>query len=148
MHVPTPRTACSTNNTYRDVKPDNLLLRGGDVSSLRLIDFGSAVDAHSQAHLYGDQGPTDAQQTEAYAPPESLFAGTWALPAAQGVGPAYDVWSAGVVALELLLGTPDVFEVRALWIRVEMCGIVWKCVEPCGNVWNHVEMCALWKCVH
>lgn len=93
-----------------------------DVASLRLIDFGSAVDAHSLAHLYGEQGPSDAQQTDAYAPPEALFGGTWVLPGGVGVTPAYDIWSVGVVALELLLGTPDVFEVNQEGLHVADAG--------------------------
>ena len=70
---------------HRDVKPSNLLVSsssgGGDGSpvdreeTLRLADFGSAVDARSLRELYGDDGPTAAQQTPEYAPPESLFDG-------------------------------------------------------------------------
>ena len=40
---------------------------------LRLIDFGSALDAHAVRALYGAAGPSDAQQTREYAPPEALL---------------------------------------------------------------------------
>ncbi len=40
---------------------------------LRLIDFGSALDAHVIRTLYGPLGPSDAHQTREYAPPEALL---------------------------------------------------------------------------
>ena len=60
----------------RDIKPDNILVRGsGDPSSLhlRLIDFGSALDAFAIKQLYGATGPSMQQQTLEYAPPEALL---------------------------------------------------------------------------
>ena len=44
---------------------------------MRLIDFGSAIDAHSSEHLYGADGPTAEEQTRAYAPPEATFGTYW-----------------------------------------------------------------------
>ncbi|RHY28807.1 hypothetical protein DYB32_005691 [Aphanomyces invadans] len=35
-----------------------------------LLDFGSAVDAFTHAHMYGDKGPTQAEETREYQPPE------------------------------------------------------------------------------
>jgi len=115
------------NVTHRDVKPENLLVtfpgchaeeaarRGCRPESmhLRLIDFGSAVDGHSAFHLYGRGGPSEAEQTAEYAPPEAVFGRFWGRqPVAKRLWP-YDVWSLGVVWLELLLGTPHVFQVSA-----------------------------------
>ena len=40
---------------------------------LRLIDFGSALDHHSTHNLYGSQGPSSAEQTVEYAPPEAVL---------------------------------------------------------------------------
>ena len=40
---------------------------------IRLIDFGSALDAHSVSSLYGEQGPSAEEQTMEYAPPEALL---------------------------------------------------------------------------
>jgi serine/threonine protein kinase len=63
----------------RDVKPENLLVRSGsggaeeDSLHLRLIDLGSALDAHSMRHLYGPHGPSAAEQTMEYAPPEAVL---------------------------------------------------------------------------
>jgi hypothetical protein len=45
----------------------------GPLLRLRLIDFGSAVDAYSLGGLYGGDGPTAQQITLEYAPPEALF---------------------------------------------------------------------------
>eukprot|EP00878_Enallax_costatus_P010077 GHUV01010518.1.p1 GENE.GHUV01010518.1~~GHUV01010518.1.p1 ORF type:complete len:851 (+),score=193.00 GHUV01010518.1:408-2960(+) len=102
-------------------QPDPLLLH------LRLIDFGSAVDRPSiAAGLYGRrraggvvsegagedfQGPSMDELTLEYAPPEVLFSSRYHHPLAAGLERlhAYDIWSSGVVMLELILGTPSVF---------------------------------------
>ena len=88
---------------------------------VRLADFGSAVDDHALASLYGPEGPSAAQQTREYAPPESFGAesvfdgrkrnGAYAADAKRrDAYAAYDMWSVGVVGLEVLcLGTPKVF---------------------------------------
>lgn len=62
----------------RDVKPENLLLQPGAGDGqpslhVRLIDFGSAIDAHAVQTLYGIQGPSINEQTQEYAPPEALL---------------------------------------------------------------------------
>ena len=44
---------------------------------LRVIDFGSALDPHAVQHLYGPDGPSAAQQTPEYAPPEAVFGNYW-----------------------------------------------------------------------
>ncbi|KOM35064.1 hypothetical protein LR48_Vigan02g121400 [Vigna angularis] len=54
-----------------------------------------------------------AEQTYEYTPPEALLNATWY----QGPTSStlkYDMWSVGVVMLELVLGTPDVFQINAL----------------------------------
>lgn len=70
----------------RDVKLENLLVRTQEAPSaegaatgegqglhVRLIDFGSAIDAHSLRSLYGEEGPSAEEQTMEYAPPEALL---------------------------------------------------------------------------
>ena len=44
---------------------------------LRLIDFGSALDEETFASMYGPDGPSAAEQTPEYAPPEAVFASRW-----------------------------------------------------------------------
>uniref|UniRef100_A0A7S1ZVC0 C2H2-type domain-containing protein n=1 Tax=Ditylum brightwellii TaxID=49249 RepID=A0A7S1ZVC0_9STRA len=55
-------------------------------------------------------GPSAAEQTDEYAPPEVLFGSKW-VPFDPEKPQSYDSWSIGVVALEMLLGTPNVFSV-------------------------------------
>ncbi|XP_048138780.1 uncharacterized protein LOC115752001 isoform X2 [Rhodamnia argentea] len=121
--------ACHDRNiTHRDIKPENMVicfedletgrcLRGppnGDENyntKMRIIDFGSAINQFTLKHLYGSAGPSRAEQTTEYTPPEALLNETWYH------GPTaakYDMWSVGVVMLELILGSPDVFQINAL----------------------------------
>ena len=113
------------NVTHRDLAPANILGTaraaaaaaaaaagaGGGASamaggfSLRLGDFGSAVDAETlqpQLGLYGAAGPTVDEETAEYQPPE---ASSSACPEASDPT-TYDLWSFGIVVLEALLGTP------------------------------------------
>ncbi|GAQ78178.1 Protein phosphatase 2C family protein [Klebsormidium nitens] len=120
------RTCHQHDVTHRDVKPDNLLLvtrpahSASDPSawqqasnlSLRLIDFGSAWSPAAH-HLYGAHGPSRLQETPEYSPPEALFAQEPWLPRRPDKAAKYDMWSAGVLFLELLLGNPHVFQVSA-----------------------------------
>ena len=66
------------------MKPENLLIQPCNDTAwgtqqadsclhLRLIDFGSAVEPTHGGHLYGPQGPSAAEQTAEYAPPEALL---------------------------------------------------------------------------
>ncbi|KAK2998975.1 hypothetical protein RJ639_024648, partial [Escallonia herrerae] len=82
-------------------------------SRMRIIDFGSAVDEFTVKHLYGSAGPSRAEQTSEYTPPEALLNASWY----QGptrINLKYDVWSVGVVILELILGSPNVFQISSL----------------------------------
>ncbi|GAB2282328.1 hypothetical protein Dimus_016874 [Dionaea muscipula] len=118
------------NITHRDIKPENMVicieddesgrcLKGninGDskyITNMRVIDFGSGIDDFSMKHLYGPHGPSRAEQTYEYTPPEALLNSSWYR------GPTsrilkYDMWSVGVIMLELVLGSPDVFQISTL----------------------------------
>lgn len=94
---------------HRDIKPSNLVVRHEDGGlTLRLIDFGSALDIASLADptLYPQGADPCEGETEGYQPPEVALADD--APMAVRTA-AYDLWSVGVVLLELVLGTSDVF---------------------------------------
>lgn len=76
-----------------------------------LGDFSSAWDQVTDERLYSN-GMSEKEQTVEYAPPEVLFSGTsdW-IPFDPQYPHSYDSWSIGVVALEMLLGTPNVFSI-------------------------------------
>lgn len=102
------------NVTHRDIKPQNILLRQSASGSLadielRLADFGSALDPHT-LHMYPPGGPTAREQTRLYSPPEALFSEEVVYFAQQPH--AFDMWSVGVVWLELVLGTSQVFQLE------------------------------------
>lgn len=123
------------NVTHRDLKPANTIvdLRGSSAAgaaatgagaggegaagvarerlpSLRLADFGSAVDAQTLqpgVGLYPGEGPSSAEETADYQPPEASIGGE----PFDGHEPrSYDLWSAGIIIIELLLATPRVLE--------------------------------------
>ncbi|RLN20798.1 hypothetical protein BBJ28_00024765, partial [Nothophytophthora sp. Chile5] len=112
--------------THRDIKPSNILLAIPAVAPsspasaapptplVKLADFGSAVDDYTLHHLYvgadgaGASGPTQAEETREYQPPEVLFSDN-GQPYDYTAPEAYDLWSVGVVFLEMVLGSPQVF---------------------------------------
>ena len=42
---------------------------------VRLADLGSSLDAHAYTTLYGEKGPSQAEETPEYSPPEALLGG-------------------------------------------------------------------------
>ncbi|KAJ6306595.1 hypothetical protein OIU78_021836 [Salix suchowensis] len=117
------------NITHRDIKPENMVicledqhtgrcLKGGPSGDknytikMRIIDFGSAMDEFTLKHLYGSTGPSRAEQTSEYSPPEAFLNATW-YHGSTSANLKYDMWSVGVVMLELILGTPNVFQINA-----------------------------------
>lgn len=87
---------------HRDVKPSNLLLAGGRVDHVKLIDFGIARSS------VGIETLTDTGAlvgTPSYMAPEQATH-------AKRVGPAADVFALGCILHECLLGTPLFSTVR------------------------------------
>ena len=87
--------------------------------------------------MYAPMGPTIDEETLQYAPPEVLLGPSRDSAPGQGLGPglaqgqglapglpydanfplSYDIWSVGVVFLEIILGTSDVFTVDQVRLR-------------------------------
>jgi serine/threonine protein kinase len=103
--------------THRDVKPANVFVKlDGDNVEARLGDFGSAVDQFSRTVLYDVIGPSAAQETQEYSPPEVLFADLHVERSNK-----YDMWSLGVFTTELLvLGSPKAFAQISRRTRLEL----------------------------
>jgi serine/threonine protein kinase len=102
---------------HRDIKPSNILCQTNINASIPAIpedvhvqcvlaDFSSAWDAFSHIHFYTG-GPSKNELTMEYMPPEVVVGDNKDLL----LRPSYDSWSIGIVALEMLLGTPNVFSV-------------------------------------
>lgn len=96
---------------HRDIKPSNILLNLDALPRVCTADFSSAMHIGVQ-DLYG-AGPSTDESTLLYAPPEVVLSVDTAeeVPYHAGRPQSYDIWSIGVVFLELLLGTADVFSV-------------------------------------
>ncbi|KAE9127666.1 hypothetical protein PF010_g4790 [Phytophthora fragariae] len=113
--------------THRDIKPSNILVSIPPSSTgatlppmplVKLADFGSAVDDYTLQNLYAagggsddseaSRGPSQAEETREYQPPEVLFNEN-GQPYDYTAPEAYDLWSVGVVFLEMVLGSPQVF---------------------------------------
>lgn len=108
---------------HRDIKPSNIMCTSDislehprpltiqDVDSTHCVlgDFSSAYNSFVAGHLYTG-GPSRKEQTDEYAPPEAIFGYVYD-GSVDRLSPAFDSWSIGIVALELLLGTPSVFSV-------------------------------------
>ena len=108
---------------HRDIKPSNIICSSNialdELQSLSmdtpqihcvLGDFSSAYDDHTSRNLY-TRGPSGLEQTNEYAPPEAIFGDVYNDTNGVGITPSFDSWSVGIVALEILLGTPNVFSV-------------------------------------
>lgn len=107
---------------HRDIKPSNILCKSNvDLQNIQVHmvvepqincvvgDFSSAYDEYSSNTFYTG-GPTRLEHTNEYAPPEAIFGFTYN-DTSVGIAPSFDIWSVGILVLELLLGTPNVFSV-------------------------------------
>ena len=108
--------------THRDIKPSNIMCKSNfDANNLESLDglsphlncvlgdFSSAYNFFTSRNLY-NRRPSRLEQTDEYAPPEAIFGHLYNNSASE-LTPSFDSWSIGIVALELLLGTPNVFTV-------------------------------------
>ena len=85
---------------------------------VRLCDFGSSLDADPSlaALLYPPPrySPSRLENTQRYSPPEVLFASSDRVAYSQLHPHAYDLWSAGVTMVEMIVGSADnVFRIDA-----------------------------------
>ncbi|EEH59683.1 uncharacterized protein MICPUCDRAFT_14515 [Micromonas pusilla CCMP1545] len=116
---------CHRNNIlHRDIKGSNLLIDNNGI--LKLADFGLARSCASES----SKTLTNRVITLWYRPPELLL-GT------QFYGPAVDMWSAGCIFAELLLGKPILpgkNELEQLDLMFKLCG------SPVPVDWPEVEL--------
>ncbi|XP_039114783.1 uncharacterized protein LOC120250083 isoform X4 [Dioscorea cayenensis subsp. rotundata] len=149
------------NITHRDIKPENMIICFEDMETgkclqeapmggkqyrlkMRIIDFGSAIDDVTLKYMYGS-GPTRSEQTYEYTPPEALLNASW-FREPKSVTLKYDMWSVGVVILELILGSPHVFQIsdrtRAL-LDKHLEGWSEHTIELAYKLRSYMEMCIL-----
>jgi serine/threonine protein kinase len=86
---------------HRDVKPSNVLLEGGSVERVKVVDFGIARWADTEALT----STGDVVGTPAYMSPEQASG-------ARQVGPAADVFGLGCVLYECIAGRPPFLVAR------------------------------------
>ncbi len=81
---------------HRDLKPSNLMLPGGDVGSVKIVDFGTArlAEFHTTITRSGT-----ILGTPGYMAPEQARGD-------EDVGPAADIFSLGCILFECLAGKP------------------------------------------
>jgi serine/threonine protein kinase len=97
---------CKSNVDLENIQ---LLLAVEPQINCVLGDFSSAYDDYSSKTLYTG-GPSSLEHTNEYAPPEAIFGFTYN-DTSVGIAPSFDLWSVGILVLEVLLGTPNVFSV-------------------------------------
>ena len=122
---------------HRDLKPGNLIINSDhDSPRLLLADFSSAIGGTDE-DLYGGFGPLIDEETLSYAPPEVLFsiATSKELPFEPTNPKSYDVWSCGIIMLELILGTSNVFSLSERSTRK-----VSRSFQKSGNINNQKEI--------
>ena len=87
---------------HRDIKPHNMLMFRNleGTATLKIADFGTAV-VHSSDRF--DEPRSDPITTTEYRSPEAAFG------LSCHHGPAMDVWSAGLVSAEIILGGRALF---------------------------------------
>lgn len=106
----------STDKTVNDTS--NQFDSRTGTTYLLIADFSSAVSVPAiELGLYGEDGPGINESSREYTPPEVIYShkvdeetGEYKqIPYDAEFPLAYDVWSIGVLMLEMVLGTPNVF---------------------------------------
>ncbi|CAD6253396.1 unnamed protein product [Miscanthus lutarioriparius] len=154
--------ACHDRNiTHRDIKPENMIICFEDMETgkclrevpseakqnklnMCLIDFGSAIDDYTLKNLYGS-GPTRSEQTFEYTPLEALLNSNW-FQGSKCARLKYDMWSVGVVMLELMVGSPHVFQISdRTRILMDQCLEGWseQTKELAYKLRSYMELCIL-----
>jgi len=132
---------------HRDIKPSNILcLMGSDVDTSQQLmysdirnttcvlgDFSSAYNREAARALYTG-GPSRFEHTDEYAPPEAVFGYAYGM--REGILPSFDSWSIGVVALELLLGSPNVFSIDQ---RTRYVLLAYQCASA-DTLWHRAVL--------
>ncbi len=100
--------AHATGVSHRDLKPDNIFLcRDGTV---KVVDFGIAkAFAQEERHRVSEPSLTEAHRvvgTPVYMSPEVITK--------EGLSPASDLYSLGVILYEMMVGEPPFFEKDAI----------------------------------
>ncbi|XP_057965687.1 uncharacterized protein LOC131156200 isoform X3 [Malania oleifera] len=93
------------NITHRDIKPENMVICFEDPETRRCLKGSPSGEKKYNTKI--------AEQTFEYAPPEALLNASW-YQGPTSMTLKYDMWSVGVVILELILGSPNVFQINAL----------------------------------
>jgi serine/threonine protein kinase len=100
----------SAEVVHRDIKPSNIMCdvdmnleaveAQSELPTINCVlgDFSSAWDVFAQTNFY-TRGPSRAEQTDEYSPPEAVFGMEYG---AAVLSTAFDSWSIGIVALELV----------------------------------------------
>jgi serine/threonine-protein kinase len=102
------QAAHATGVIHRDLKPDNIFLCLD--GTVKVVDFGIAkAFAHEERHRVAEPSLTEAHRvvgTPIYMSPEVITK--------EGLSPASDLYSLGVILYEMMVGEPPFFEKDAI----------------------------------
>ncbi|CAL4987178.1 unnamed protein product [Urochloa decumbens] len=95
--------ACHDRNiTHRDIKPENMIICFEDVDTGKCLREVPSQAKQNKLNI--------SEQTFEYTPPEALLNSNW-FQGSKSARLKYDIWSVGVVMLELIVGSPHVFQI-------------------------------------